>query len=147
MLVRAARAGNVGAAQLILCSVHAPTIDALARAGFVRPARLSADMLPQLARAAQRTRLREVPVYQERQETAESRFVVGVARALGHHYLALTGRRPTVVTAIKGQTYGQAYGPFLDFVSAVFNVMGIRHSAERAARTASGAFRVSRSRN
>jgi len=56
-----------------------------------------------------------------------------VARSAADSFARLTGRPPTVITPALG---GKAGGPFLEFLHQVFEVLGIRASAESQARAA-----------
>lgn len=60
----------------------------------------------------------------------------------------LDGRNPSVNTRSGGAVdAGQAYGPFLNFVSGVFNALGISASAESRARDAASQWRKGRKKD
>jgi hypothetical protein len=106
---------------------------------------LSADMLPDLAKAARRAisrhtamrKLHAIPPEQRRQQSAEGLFVMAVADTLAGTYRRLTGKRATIYVRSESHCRaGEAYGPFLDLVRTIFEIAGIRRSAEAAARAA-----------
>jgi hypothetical protein len=82
--------------------------------------RLTADMLPEVAAAAKRAqcKLREIPIKQGRQQTAEDRYVAGVADVLARLFSALTGTDPVVNTW--HNAYGRNRCPFFRLVTSVF---------------------------
>jgi hypothetical protein len=106
--------------------------------------RLTADMLPEVAAAAKRAqrKLRELPLKQGRQQTAEERYVEAVADVLAGLFSALTGIEPVVNTW--SDAYGRIHCPFLRLVASVFKMAGIQQKAKSAARAASERFRSRR---
>lgn len=55
-----------------------------------------------------------------------------VARSAAFHYHALTGKAPAPING----NCGPAHGPFLDFLAEVFEILGIKASAESQAKEA-----------
>jgi hypothetical protein len=50
-----------------------------------------------------------------------------VARRVAEHYFHLTGKRPTRITPPGG---GKARGPFIELLTAIYEILGIKASAE-----------------
>jgi hypothetical protein len=154
----AAEARDLPAARRAQAELHAPVIDALARAGFVRQ-RLCVKMLPKLAAAAKRARLGKVPRMQRRQRSAEDRFIAGLADMLAGFFFDLSGERPTLgVRYIAGSDSAsrrgrpkrsssatsatEPYGNFFRLVADTLKIMGIERSPIAAARGACAKFKA-----
>jgi hypothetical protein len=161
-LRKAAEDGDLDVARTLLRAVHAPTIDSLARAGFVRPAPLSRKHLPLLAAATRRARPRGRH-RQGRQPSAEDRFAARIADILAGLYHQLTGEHPTIAVRPIADDSGpphrpgrpphrlrkpvrEAYGNFLRFVMDVFDAIGLKRNAVAAARDACARFRTATTR-
>jgi hypothetical protein len=155
-LVRAAEARDLRQAQRALDGLHAPVIDALARAGFLRQ-RLFMGTLPALAAAAMRAGVERTPQMQRRQRSAEDRFVADLSDLLAGIYVRLTGERPAVATRVigsrprrvgrpkrspRGRPYSESYGDFFCLVARVFGIIGLQRSPVAAARGACARFRA-----
>ena len=131
-----------------LSTLHEPTIRALANVGFAKfgpdyPFKPCNDRLmlqelcENLANAAKKADVSKVPAKYgagRPQETVANM----TAKLLAQHFHELTGGPPTIITPTKP---GKAYGPFLTFVQAVFEILDISASPEAAARLAKAEFR------
>jgi hypothetical protein len=116
---------------LHIAAMHRTALDAMEEKGT--PNRLAlANSLIKLGDAAWRgqKRLRAQPVVKRTGRPQKKRAVSVAARA-ADTYERLTGKKATIIGRV-----GNAGGPFLDFLAAVFEACGIDASPEAQARAA-----------
>jgi hypothetical protein len=129
------------AAKLIKCldALHEPAIVALADHGFCNERRVVSQLARQLVNAADSAAKSGEDVPPDKREgrgRPRKPQPLVVARMLAHNYRTLTGKRPTIRTHAGNDKEGQAYGPYLELVKAVFEAIGIDANAESMAKTA-----------
>ena len=126
-----------------LDNMHAPMIEVLANAGFknssvFNPHNQSTDIydLTQLCRKlANAVELANVSILPLQGDTGRPEKPIAnlLGKKLARDFEVLTGKQPTVPF---NNEKSKSYGPFLDFVTAIFSAIGIDASAETAARGA-----------
>jgi hypothetical protein len=116
-------------------ALHKPAIDALAYR-LTGPAGLTTRLRILIAQAS----CAEVPDDLRAKKGAGVKVQARrIANTTAEHYYRLTGNNPTVIV---NPDTNKAYGPFLDLLKEIFDVLGITASAESQAAAAAAGFKV-----